>query len=104
MKLFIIALLSLNLVHASSVSLDLGATKTVFNRISIPNNQDDQISLPKGKTLTSYRLTGYFDLASGNQLYVLVAPLETSYKFRSDKNFRFNNTNFSSSTNTTFNL
>jgi hypothetical protein len=82
------------LARASSLSVDIGKTNAVFNRFAIPNTYDDRVSLPVDGTLTSYRLTGYLDLDSGNQIYFLIAPLETSYLFDPIKNFEFNNENY----------
>ena len=78
----------------SSLSFDLGQTKGIFNKFAIPNTIVDRVSLPKDKTMDSYRITGYFDLSSGNQIYFLIAPLETSFKFNSTKPFEFDNQNF----------
>jgi len=80
---------------ASSLSINVGRTKAVFNRFAIPNTDEDRISLPVTGTITSYRLTGYFDLASGNQIHFLLAPLSTSYSFTSQKTFEFDNQIFS---------
>jgi hypothetical protein len=87
-------------LYASSIHLDIGQSEAVFNRFAIPNTDQDRINLPTDGTLTSFRLTGYFDLASGNQLYVLLAPLATSYSFDATKNFEFNDENFTSGTDT----
>lgn len=100
MKIIIALLVLVQFAMASEMSFDIGSTKTLFNRISIPKSDDDQLSLPKGDSITSYRLTGFFDTGSGNQIYFLLAPLEVNYKFRSDKNFKFNDTNFSTNTDT----
>jgi len=96
-KIFIVSIFVLSsfAVTASSLSLDIGQTKAVYNRFAIPNTDKDRISLPVEDTLTSYRLTGHIDLASGNQVYFLFAPLSTSYSFISNKNFEFDNQNFS---------
>lgn len=94
-------LLYSGLAVASSVSLDIGQTGTVFNRFAIPNTIEDRVSLPTEDTLTSYRITGYFDLASGNQIYVLLAPLENEYNFRSKRNFEFADNNYTAGTDTT---
>jgi hypothetical protein len=89
------------LALASSISLDIGQTATVFNHFAIPNTDQDRVSLPTDDTLTSFRVTGYFDLSSGNQIYVLLAPLETEYNFTSNKNFEFADNNYTSGTDTT---
>lgn len=88
---------------ASSVSLDVGQTKTVFNNISIPRSEDDQLSLPNDETITSYRLTGFFDLSNDNQFYFLLAPLQVAYEFESEKDFTFADTDFETDTDTTLN-
>lgn len=103
MKWILILTLMVSSISASEVSLDVGQTKTLFNRISIPQNDADQLSLPKGDKVTSYRLTGFFDTESGNQIYALIAPLEVSYKFRSTKSFNFNDTLFLNNRDTTLN-
>lgn len=103
MKIILLTLLGFNSLYASNINLDIGSTETVFNRVSIPKSKADQISLPTDDSITSYRLTGFLDLASGNQLYIILAPLEVSYDFQSDKNFRFNKTDFTANTDTTFN-
>lgn len=95
MIIIFIALLFSQYSWASSIDLDIGQTETVFNRFRIPNEKSNQITTPSGGTLTSFRLTGTFDLKSGNQLYLLYAPLQTSYNFNATKNFRFNDTTFS---------
>ena len=89
--LFLISLSS----YASSISFDIGQTKTLFNRFAVPNIDANRISLSSDDTLTSYRVTGYFDMENNNQLYILIAPLETSYEFISTKNFEYDGENFS---------
>lgn len=79
---------------ASSLSFDVGETKAIYNRFAIPNNDQNRISLPIDDSLTSFRVTGYVDLDSGNQIYFLLAPLSTSYNFVSTKNFEFDNESF----------
>jgi len=96
--LIYIAIFYSGLSFASSISLDIGQTETVFNRFAIPNTSADRVSLPTEDTLTSYRVTGYFDLSSGNQIYVLIAPLETEYHFTSNRNFEFADNNYTSGT------
>ena len=103
MKYLFFLLLSINSAAASNISLDLGQTKTVFNRFSIPTSDTDRITTPSSDFLTSYRVTGYFDLANKDQLYFILAPLEVSYSFVSDKSFKFNNTNFNSAKSTEVN-
>ncbi|MDP7321510.1 MAG: hypothetical protein QF441_12940 [Bacteriovoracaceae bacterium] len=92
-----------NSVFASEISIDIGQTETVFNRISIPSSQANQLSLPEDESLTSFRLTGFMDTKKGNQIYFLIAPLEVQYQFESDKNFKFNDINFTNNTQTKFN-
>jgi hypothetical protein len=101
MRFLILIIWGLNICFASDISFEVGRTDTIFNRFAIPNDLPNRVSLPIDETITSYRATGFFDLPSGNKLYVLYAPLETSYEFSSKKNFEFNNTNFSNSQNTT---
>ena len=74
-------------LFASAISINVGETKAVFNRFAIPNTSEDRVTLPVDDTLVSYRLTGFFDLESGNQFYFLIAPLATSYTFNSEKKF-----------------
>lgn len=96
-KLLIVKLLLLSsIVNAGSISLDIGQTQAVFNRFAIPNTSESRVSLPVEDTLTSYRLTGYHELEGGNELYYLIAPLSTTYKFDSAKNFEFDGTDFTS--------
>ena len=85
---------------ASSLNFDVAQTSTIFNRFSIPSSELNQLSTPTDKIALSYRFTGYFDLASANKLYLMIAPLEVSYSFKSTKNFRFNKTDFSTDTDT----
>ena len=84
----------------NSVSLDIAQTETIFNRFSIPSGQLNQISTPTDDRVINYRFTGYFDLARSNKFYVMLAPLEVSYSFKSSKSFRFNDTDFLAATNT----
>ena len=79
---------------ASSISIDIGETKTAYNRFAIPNTTANRISLPQGDKMTTHRVTGYFDLSDNSQLYVLLAPLETDYTFVADKDFTFDGVNF----------
>ena len=94
MKYLIFFLYSSSLL-ANSLRLEVGQTKALINSFAIPNTGQDRVSLPVDDTLISYRLTGFFDLQDGNQIYFLVAPLATNYKFKSEKNFEFNNEFFS---------
>ena len=87
-------------LFASAISINVGETKAVFNRFAIPNTSEDRVTLPVDDTLVSYRLTGFFYLESGNQFYFLIAPLATSYTFNSEKNFEFDDENFSADTET----
>jgi len=105
MKYLILTLLTFFTVstYASSLSIDIGSTKTLYNRFAIPGTDKDRVTLPKGDALTSYRLTGYFDLKSKNQIYFLLAPLETESTFISSKNFEFDKTTFSANTETRVN-
>jgi hypothetical protein len=100
MKTIFILCLFINITWASSINLDLGKTKTNYNRFSIPNNKASQLEMPQGEGISSYRLTGYIDLASRNQFYFLLAPLEAEYSLNPANSFKFNNTNFSAGTNT----
>jgi hypothetical protein len=97
---FIFSTLNISYVSASSLSFDVGQTETIFNSFAIPNDTANRVSLPGDDELTSYRLTGYFDLSSGNQIYFLIAPLETKYKFKSSKKFEFDNENYLAGTET----
>lgn len=104
MRLFIfLLLLSSFPLYASEISLDLGKTSTLFNSFSIPTNRANEINISRDEQVTSYRITGFMDLASGNQLYFLYAPLSVKYNFVSSKNFVFNNSSFSTNTDTTVN-
>lgn len=103
MKLFVLLFLINHYVWASSINLDIGQTSTVFNRFSIPQSDNDRIITPTDGSINSYRVTGYFDLGNKDQLYFMLAPLEVSYEFNAAKNFRFNDTNFSSGQNTDVN-
>lgn len=100
MKSILIFLLLTSYCYGSSLNLDIGQTTTNFNRFSIPKSITDRITTPTEETLNSYRLTGFFDLSSKNQLYVMLAPLEVNYEFVSPKNFTFNNTNFTQAVDT----
>ncbi len=101
--ILVLTLCLVNSVVASEISIDIGQTDTVFNRISIPSSQTNQLSLPEDESLTSFRLTGFMDTKNGNQIYFLIAPLEVQYQFKSDKSFKFNDTNFTNNTQTKFN-
>lgn len=81
---------------ASSISFDVGQTQAIFNRFAIPNTAEDRISLPTDDVLKSYRITSFVDLSSGNQLYFLLAPLETVYSFTSSSGFEFSDVLFNS--------
>lgn len=85
----LILLLFSTILQSHTLSLDLGNTKTNFNRFAVPNNDQDKISLNSDQSLTSLRLTGLYDLKSGNQLYFLLAPQTTKTSFNSAKNFEF---------------
>jgi len=100
MKVLLILMCFSQALFASSMNIDLGQTNTVYNRFSIPKSDADKISVPSEGALTSFRLTGYFDLASKNQIYFLIAPLETDSQFLSNKNFTFNDSSFFANTNT----
>jgi hypothetical protein len=94
MKLILVIIFSSSLLFADSINFDIGSTTTLYNRFSIPKSEDDKISTPTNKSITSYRATGYIDLDSGNQVYLLYAPLEVNYKFESKRAFIFDNKNF----------
>ena len=79
---------------AGSISVDIGQSKTAYNRFAIPNTTANRTELPQGDKVTTYRITGYFDLADNSQLYVLLAPLELDYVFVADKDFTFDGVNF----------
>lgn len=97
MKLKTIFLLLLSTYAFShSISFDIGSSRTNFNRFAVPNNDTDKISLNSNETLTSFRLTGLYNLKSGNQIYFLLAPLTTNTNFVSSKNFDFDGVSYSS--------
>ena len=95
MKFILILILASTEIFASQISLDIGNTSSVFNRISIPKSNMDQLTLTRDEAASAYRVTGFIDIPSGNQLYFLYAPLELEYDFTSTKNFQFNQTEFS---------
>jgi hypothetical protein len=99
MKVFLLFFFSTQL-FAGSIHLDLEQVETNFNSFSIPKDVASEIRMPTEGTLSNVRLTGFFDLPSKNQLYFLLAPLESDYNFTSSKAFTFNNTNFLTGTNT----
>ncbi len=43
----------LNTAFANELSIDIGQTETVFNRISIPSSQSNELSLGSDDRLTS---------------------------------------------------
>jgi hypothetical protein len=91
--LFLLVLIP-SLAKASSLSFELGKTKTNYNRFSIPSNIASKLEMPQGESIRSFRLTGFIDQTNGNQLYFLLAPLEVGYNLSSANSFRFNNTDF----------
>lgn len=98
MKALIIIFLATSVSFAGSIHLDIGSTETNSNKFSIPNDLSSQLSMPTDETITSYRLAAYYDLDESHQLYLLFAPLETSYNLNSNTAFTFNNTNFAGAT------
>lgn len=100
LRILALLLLSVNFAFASSIHFDIGQSSTVFNRFSIPKSDSSRLIMPNDESITNYRVTGYFDLASKNQLYIMLAPLEVSYSLNPQRSFRFNDTNFASGTNT----
>lgn len=98
MKLSILILLLTTYSFANTFHLEIGSTETNFNKFSIPKDSASQLNMPTSSTLTSYRLSAFYDLDEGHQLYFLFAPLETSYNLTSSGAFKFNNTNFAGST------
>lgn len=101
--LLILPLLVPSLVHASSISLDIGQSKTSYNRFSIPNSSSDRIDLPQGDTITTRRITAYVDLGDNRQLYILLAPLSLEYTFVAEKDFTFDGVNYANGTQTRVN-
>ena len=97
-------LLSITQVFASEdkgqINFEIGRSKSLDNNFSLPNQSANEINLPDGKYLNSYRIKGRFNLKNDKFLYFLYAPFETNYNFQSDKAFKFDNTNFSSDQNT----
>ena len=100
----IVYLLSVVQVFASEdkgqINFEIGRSKSLDNNFSLPNQSANEINLPDGKYLNSYRIKGRFNLKNDKFLYFLYAPFETNYNFQSDKAFKFDNTNFSSDQNT----
>ena len=99
LKALLLFLVSFKL-YASSINLDIGQTADVFNRFAIPSSDANRISLDSDDTITSYRITGFHDIANDNQLYFLFAPLSTTYSFTSNKDFEFDGTSFANNTET----
>ena len=97
-------LLSVVQVFASEdkgqINFEIGRSKSLDNNFSLPNQSANEINLPDGKYLNSYRIKGRFNLKNDKFLYFLYAPFATDYNFQSDKAFKFDNTNFSSDQNT----
>jgi len=100
MKILLLVFVLVTNIFCNTLSFDFGQTQAVFNRFAIPNTSDNRVSLPTDDTLNSYRITGYFDLVSGNQIYFLFAPLETTYNFDSKNNFEFDGENYTANTDT----
>lgn len=100
MKTLILFLFITPIIYANSIHLDIGSTETNFNRFSIPNSDANQLTMPDEGSLTSFRLTGYYELANKNQLYFLLAPLTADYSFISNKSFNFDGVSFNNATTT----
>jgi hypothetical protein len=88
--------------YANTLSIELSQVATTFNFVQIPNNDSNRITLPTDKKITGYRLSGTYDIGANNFLYFLIAPFEKVYQFQSNKNFEFNNTSFTTNTDTEF--
>lgn len=82
------------IAHSHTISIDVGKTETNFNRFSVPNESQNKLSLNSDDSLTSFRLTGLYNLGSGNQLYFIIAPLTTTTNFVPLKNFEFDGENY----------
>jgi hypothetical protein len=108
MRIFFICtavyLLSITRVFASEnkgqINFEIGRSKSSDNNFSLPNSNENEINLPDGKYLNSYRIKGRINLKNDKFLYFLYAPFSTDYHFKSDKSFKFDNTNFNNNQNT----
>lgn len=102
--IFIICLLLSAQVYAQEpkgqITIEAGRAKSLDNNFSIPNSAANEINLPDGQNLDSYRIYGRVNLKNDKFLYFLYAPFETSYNIRSGAAFKFDNTNFSGDKNT----
>ena len=100
--LLLLHLLVSNLAWAtSSLKVEVLNSNTAYNYFSLPNdNESNRIDLPQLKNAKAYRLF-YEKKWTTWSMTVLYAPLEVEYNFTSDKNFKFNNSNFATNQNTT---
>ena len=80
----------------SSLKVEVLNSNTAYNYFSLPNeNESNRVDLPKIKGDRAIRLL-YEKRWTSWSLTALYAPLELDYNFIANKNFKFNNTNFSS--------
>ena len=86
--------------NKGEINLEVGRSKNLDNNFSIPNQSINEINLPDGKYSNSYRIKGRLNLKNDTFLYFLYAPFSTDYQFKSDKSFKFDNTNFNSNQHT----
>jgi hypothetical protein len=82
--------------NKGQINFELGRSKSSDNNFSLPNSNENEINLPDEKYLNSYRIKGRVNLNNDTFLYFLYAPFETDYNFKSNKAFKFDNTNFNS--------
>lgn len=103
--LFIIIFLTSNIEafafsNKGQINFEIGSAKSLDNNFSLPNQTSNEINLDNGNSLSYYRIKGRLNLKNDSFLYFLYAPFATDYNFQSNKNFKFDNSNFSSNQNT----
>ncbi|NQZ02645.1 MAG: hypothetical protein HRT45_18440 [Bdellovibrionales bacterium] len=85
--------------QASTLQLEGGSTRSAFNYVQIPDEDENRINLPDVTGL-SYRLTGMIDITDSGMLYFLYAPLTVGYTTRDNSAFEFDGTDFLGNTET----
>ena len=102
MKVLLLLIFPVSLAFAD-LQIEYLSTNSNYNYFSLPNaNEQNRVDMPKDISGQAIRLF-YESKISTWSWTLLYAPLSIDYNFNSDKNFTFNNTNFSTNTSTSVN-
>lgn len=93
-----LALLS-NVSFAHEARLEAGALETKSNRFNIPNPGGSRVLVKDSKAKIYARAQGTFQVSDNGYLRVLVAPLETKYKYNTATTLLYNGVSFPAGSN-----